>query len=81
MYGQKRVKIEKTGIIVLAGGRTYMPIGKLQNIEGVISAKIRNIDSYELSLNTTNSIEQTFKSLSEMRGFIKEMYSGSFFSQ
>ena len=48
MYGQKRVKIEKTGVIVLAGGRTYMPIGRLQNIEGVITGKIRNVDSYEL---------------------------------
>ena len=44
MYGAKRLTIEKSGMIVIQGNRSYKPIGKFFNVNGEIVGKLRNIN-------------------------------------
>jgi uncharacterized protein YlzI (FlbEa/FlbD family) len=74
MYGKKRIAIENKTNIVLIGGKSYIPIGRCHNINNKIIGKLRNIDSWDLSLNESNSIDFEFNTLSELRNFVKETY-------
>ena len=75
MYGARRITIEKSGRIVLAGNKSYIPIGRYHNVEGTLIGKLRNIDSWDLSLNETNSVDFKFGNTTELRNFVKKVYS------
>jgi hypothetical protein len=74
MYKEKRITIEKTGTIVLAGNKSYIPVGRYYNIEGLLVGKLRNVGSWDLSLNETNSVDFKFTNISELRKFVKKTY-------
>ena len=74
MYGEKRITIEKTGVIVLAGNKSYIPVGRYHNIEGMLVGKLRNVGSWDLSLNETNSVDFKFTNITELRKFVKTTY-------
>jgi hypothetical protein len=74
MYGKKRITIEKTGMIVLSGNKSYIPIGRYYIINGEIVGKLRNVGSYDIKLNETNSIDFKFANTSQLRNFVKSMY-------
>jgi hypothetical protein len=74
MYGKKRIKIEKTGTIVLAGNKSYIPVGRYYNMEGLLVGKLRNVGSWDLSLNETNSVDFKFTNITELRKFVKTTY-------
>lgn len=74
MYGPKRIKIEKTGVIVLAGDKSYIPIGRYHSVNGTLSGRLRYVNSWELSLNETNSVDFVFYNVSELRKFVKTTY-------
>jgi hypothetical protein len=74
MYKEKRITIEKTGPIVLAGNKSYIPVGRYYNIEGLLVGKLRNVGSWDLSLNETNSVDFKFTNISELRKFVKTTY-------
>jgi hypothetical protein len=74
MYKEKRITIEKTGTIVLAGNKSYIPVGRYYKIEGLLVGKLRNVGSWDLSLNETNSVDFKFTNISELRKFVKTTY-------
>jgi len=76
MYGKKRIKIEKNGTIVLAGDKSYIPIGKYFSIEETIVGKICKVENYfDRRLDENNSIDFKFKTVSELRQFVNKIYS------
>ena len=75
MYGKKRITIEKTGMIVLAGNKSYIPVGRFYNIEGVLVGKLRKVENpFETKLDETNSVDFKFNNVSELRKFVKTYY-------
>lgn len=78
MYGKRRIKIEASGTIVLAGNHSYIPIGRFKKQEGILIGKLRNVDSWELSLDETNSIDFQFQNVSDLRNFARLKYAEKF---
>lgn len=79
MYGAKRLKIEKSGMIVIVGNRTYNPIGKFFNINGCIVGKLRKVENpFETSLDVTNSIDFKLDNITELRKYVKQVYQNEF---
>lgn len=75
MYGAKRIKIEKTGTIVLAGERSYHPIGKYQKVGGMIVGKILKPENiFERKMDETNSFDFKFGTITHLREYAKTMY-------
>ena len=75
MYGTKRITIEKTGMIVLAGNKSYIPVGRFYNIEGMLVGKLRKVENpFERKLDETNSVDFKFANVTELRKFVKETY-------
>jgi hypothetical protein len=75
MYGAKRIKIEKTGTIVLAGERSYHPIGKYQKVGSMIVGKILKPENiFERKMNETNSVDFKYINISQLRECVKTMY-------
>lgn len=75
MYGAKRITIEKTGVIVLAGNKSYNPIGKFFNVNGELVGKLRKVENpFETRLDETNSIDFKFTNVTELRKFVKQTY-------
>lgn len=78
MYGKKRITLTKKGTIVLAGNKSYIPIGKFHNTDGMIVGKLRNVESWDLKLDETNSVDFKFNNVSELRKFVKTIYAIKF---
>lgn len=77
MYGKKRIKIEKTGTIILAGGKSYIPIGRFyKKDDQSLIGRLRDPDSWDLKLNELNSSEFNHKSLKSLREHVQKVYSG-----
>ena len=75
MYGAKRITIEKTGMIVLAGNKSYIPVGRYYNIEGMLVGKLRKVENpFETKLDETNSVDFKFTNITELRKFVKTTY-------
>ena len=75
MYGAKRITIEKTGLIVLAGNKSYIPIGKYYNNDGILIGKLRKVENpFETKLDETNSVDFKFSNIAELRKFVKITY-------
>jgi hypothetical protein len=75
MYGAKRLTIEKSGMIVIQGNRSYNPIGKFFNVNGEVVGKLRKIENpFETKLDETNSVDFKFTNVSELRKFVKTTY-------
>ena len=71
MYGKLRIVITKDKAIVLAGNKSWIPIGKYFIVKNKFVGKLRNVGCYDTSLNDTNSIDFDFVSLMELRKFVK----------
>lgn len=75
MYGTKRITIEKTGMIVLSGNKSYIPVGRFYNIEGMLVGKLRKVENpFETKLDETNSVDFKFANVTELRKFVKTTY-------
>lgn len=75
MYGAKRLTIEKSGMIVIQGNRSYKPIGKFFNVNGEIVGKLRKVENpFETKLDETNSVDFKFANVTELRKFVKTTY-------
>jgi len=75
MYGTKRITIEKTGTIVLAGNKSYIPVGKFHNVNGELVGKLRKVEKlFDMILDETNSTDFVFSSIGELRKYVKTVY-------
>jgi len=75
MYGKKRIVLAKRNQIVLAGGKSWIPIGRYIKIShDQIVGRLRNKDNWETKLDDTNSIEFCFSNNKDLRKFVEEQY-------
>ncbi|MDD3875457.1 MAG: hypothetical protein PHT69_02490 [Bacteroidales bacterium] len=74
MYGKRRITITNDKVIVLAGNKSWIPIGRYHIIKGKLVGKLRNVGSYETSLNEKNSVDFEFTDLTQLRKFVKKQY-------
>ena len=74
MYGKKRITITKQNHIILAGGKSWIPIGAFSIVKNMLVGRLRNIDCWDRFLDDKNSIEFKFNTIGELRNFVKEKY-------
>jgi hypothetical protein len=74
MYGKRRITITDRQVIVLAGNKSWIPIGRFIKTNNQLIGRLRDINSFDPSLNDTNSIEFRFDNITELRTFVKEQY-------
>lgn len=71
----KRITITNDKQIVLAGQKSWMPIGKYFLVDGLLVGKLRKVENpFETKLDETNSVDFKFNTVSELRNFVKETY-------
>jgi hypothetical protein len=74
MYGKKRITITNDKVIVLAGNKSWIPVGKYSIDSGLVTGRLRNPDSWDRTLDETNSIKFELKSVAELRSFANTQY-------
>ena len=74
MYGKKRIVITERNQIVLAGGKSWIPIGRFQVVDGLLIGRLRLTDSWDTKLDEKNSTEFKFHTVGQLRTFVKEKY-------
>jgi len=73
----KRIVITKDNQIVLAGQKSWRPIGKFYSTNGQLIGKLCKVENpFETRLDDTNSHELNFKTLGQLREFVKTTYEG-----
>lgn len=75
MYGKKRITITNDGDIVLAGGKSWVPIGRHFVKDGVLQGIILNPENmWERKLTPENSIGCKPKNKAELKKIASEKY-------
>jgi len=77
MYGKKRIVINKQGQIILAGEKSWIPIGiaiKSDKTGVVVSKFLRFENRFDNKLSDNNSVKLSLVSMTQTRDTIRSLY-------
>ena len=75
MYGKRRITLTNDGEIVLAGDKSWIPIGRYQLKEGKISGEFLKINQmWVRKITPDNSIGFTLKNKAELKKIVSDIY-------
>lgn len=77
MYGKKRIVINKRNQIILAGDKSYIPIGiaiKYSNPTKVVAKFLQPENRFDRKLTDDNSISLSLHTVKDIKTAIRKLY-------